>query len=150
MNIIFYLIALVSGTFVALQTGVNGKLRFTLGGPVVATLVSFFIGTVALAAAYIISVSTGVQTMPSIANLKQTSWWMWIGGLLGAAYVFSTILVGPRIGIANMLSLAIAGQIIMAVLLDHFGVFGSVHMINPVRAIGVVLLIGGVYLVQAF
>lgn len=150
MNIIFYLIALVSGMGVALQAGVNGKLRFTLGSPVLASIISFLVGTLALVAAYIITVSVGAQTAPPITNFKHTSWWMWIGGLLGAIYVFTTIIAAPRIGIANMLSLAIAGQIIMAVLLDHFGVFGTVHMINPVRTIGVVLLIGGVYLVQAF
>jgi bacterial/archaeal transporter family-2 protein len=71
------------------------------------------------------------------------------GGLFGAFYIFTTIFASPKIGFANMFSLVICGQIIFAILFDHFGLLGNdVHLINPYRIVGVVLLVLGVYIIQ--
>ena len=74
---------------------------------------------------------------------------MWLGGLLGGFYVLVGILASPRIGFANLFSLVVAGQILLALLFDQFGAFGNpVHALNPLRAAGAALLVLGVYLIQ--
>ena len=50
---------------------------------------------------------------------------MFIGGLLGAFYIFTTIFTSPKIEFANMFSLVICGQILLAVISDHFGLLGN-------------------------
>ncbi len=48
-----------------------------------------------------------------------------------------------------MFSLVVAGQIISAIIFDHCGrLTGSIHTITPIRLVGVVLLIVGVYMIQ--
>ncbi|HEX3032852.1 MAG TPA: DMT family transporter [Bacillota bacterium] len=149
MNFIYYLLSLAAGAVTTLQVGVNGNLRSALSSPVLASLISFTVGAVGLLAVYGISVLSGIQGVPALAALKQTQWWLWTGGLLGAFIVFSTIIIPPKIGYANMFALVIAGQLVLAILFDHFGIFGNqVHSINPYRAAGVVLMIISVYVIQ--
>jgi transporter family-2 protein len=145
----YYLLALISGAALTTQVGINGKLLANLGSPVLTSFVSFLVGTVGLAIAYIAAVYYGVQSVPSLHALTQTDFWMWLGGLLGAFYIFTAIFCSPKIGFANMFSLVVAGQILLAVVFDHFGLLGStIHIITPFRLMGVALLIAGVYLIQ--
>jgi transporter family-2 protein len=148
MNLVSSLLALVAGAGMTLQAGVNGKLRLTLGSVVAASLINFLVGTVILAVAFAVIVLCYGQAVPSMATIKQTHWWMWMGGVCGVLYICSSIFVLPRIGFANMFCLVVAGEIALAVLLDHFGILGSVHPISPLRALGVVLMIISVYVIQ--
>lgn len=61
-------------------------------------------------------------------NLPQQQWWKWTGGTLGALVVFTTIMLAPKVGVSNMLFFIIVGQLIMAMLIDHYGL---IHM--PIR-----------------
>lgn len=67
-------------------------------------------------------------------TIKGVRWWMLAGGLFGAFYIFTTIFASPKIGFANMFSLVICGQIILAILFDHFGLLGNdVHLITLIE-----------------
>jgi len=145
----YYLMALIGGAAATTQVGVNGRLLSHLGSPVFTSFISFSVGTVGLALIYILAIMAGVQQVPSLSAIPQTSAWMWTGGLLGAFYVFTTIICAPKIGFANLYSLVIAGQLFLAITLDHFGLLGSpLHAVTPLRAAGVLFLITGVYLIQ--
>jgi transporter family-2 protein len=73
------------------------------------------------------------------------------GCLLGAFYIFVTIFASSKIGFANMFSLVICGQIILSIIFDHYGFLGNeIHLINPQRILGVVLLITGAAIIQKF
>ncbi|MDP4092672.1 MAG: DMT family transporter [Bacillota bacterium] len=149
MNLIYYFLSFISGAGVTLQAGVNNRLKSGLGDPILTSLVSFIVGTMGLAAAFVINIISGAQTVPGTGTMGRTSWWMWMGGLLGAFYIFSSIFSVSKIGFASMFSLVVAGQIILAVIFDHFGIMGNqVHLINPARALGVLVLIAGVYIIQ--
>ncbi len=70
---------------------------------------------------------------------------MWFGGFCGSFYVWTTIMSGPRIGAALAVSLAIAGQLIVAAVLDHTGALGfPQHALSPLRLGGIALVIAGV------
>ena len=149
MNSIYYLLALISGSVLTMQVGINGKLLLSIGNPVLASFISFMVGTIGLGVVYALAVFFEIQKVPSLQSLSLISWWMWLGGLLGAFYIFTVIFVAPKIGFANMFSLVVAGQIILAILFDHFGVLGNqIHSLTALKAIGVALLISGVYLIQ--
>ncbi len=45
------------------------------------------------------------------------------GGLLGAVYVTVTLVLAPRIGVAAVMALGIAGQLVTALLIDRLGLF---------------------------
>jgi transporter family-2 protein len=141
----------MSGVAMTTQGGVNGSLRRIVENPVLTALISFSVGTIALfILSFGLALATG-QTTSFAEHFKDTNWWMWTGGLLGAFCVFSNIVALPKIGFANMFSLVVAGQVILALIFDQYGFFGyTVHLINWVRVLGVMLLIAGVYLIQKF
>ena len=134
------------GCVIPLQAAINNQLRFHLAGStLLAAFVSFFVGTVALAA---IATVTGAR-WSAIAGVGQAKAWQLTGGLLGAVFVFGTTLLAPRIGVEKMLSLLIAGQVIVSLLLDHQGWLGlAMREVTPIRAAGAALVIVGAVLVN--
>ena len=87
--------------------------------------------------------------VPDVSKALQGPWWLWIGGVLGAIYVAGAAALTPKLGAAGFLALVVTGQILMAVIADHFGVMGlGGKPISLVRLAGVVLILCGVFMVQ--
>lgn len=135
-------VALAIGAALPIQAGVNAQLRQIVGGPLRAALASVLISSLALV---VIVPWLGGQPM----TLRQSAWWMWLGGVLGAAYVTGSLVLAPRLGATTLIASLVAGQLIAAVLMDHFGWVG--YPIVPVawpRLIGIALLLAGMVLIQ--
>ncbi len=141
---IYLLSALAGGAILPIQVALNTLLKRYIGEPMQVTFVSYFAGTLAS-----LSICFFAQySIPAWTSLSQTSWWMWIGGCLGTLYVWSTIFATPKIGAALALALTIAGQMIAALFLDHYGAIGlTKYSASPERITGVVLVVLGVSLV---
>ncbi len=146
MLLMFILMAFAIGLVIPLQSAVNGALRNTLGsGSVLAAFVSFAVGTAVLGAA------SGLTAQPfaTLGGLSRIPPWQWVGGALGAFFVFGSTLVAPRIGMAAMISLIVAGQVCSSLAFDHFGWVGlPVRGISGVRIAGAALILAGVLLVN--
>jgi bacterial/archaeal transporter family-2 protein len=144
MNLFLFLIAFGAGSAISVQAAVNSQLAGGLGGnTVAAALVSFLIGTAALAA---IAVSKG-GLATAISGLGSQPTWRFGGGLLGATAIFCTVLLAPRIGLANMLALVIAGQLLSSLLIDHFGWIGVVaRPVSAIKLLGAAVMLSGVLL----
>ena len=148
MTWILLLFAFVAGACVPVQFGVNAQLRSVVGGPAVATAISFFVGTLA---AIIVAALILRESLPEIGSISNAPWWVWTGGLLGVIYVLASILLTPRLGAATTIGLALAGQMAASVVIDHFGLIRvPVHELSIPCLIGAVLIVGGVALVQRF
>lgn len=107
-----------AGMMLAFQSPINASLG-RLVGPYNATLVSFVVGLViAIAVPFL----TG--TVSQLAELPRVSWWQLLGGILGAAFVTSIIIAVPRIGVVQMMIASLAGQLLTAMMIDHYGWFG--------------------------
>jgi bacterial/archaeal transporter family-2 protein len=147
-NIYFLLlVALVAGAVLPVQTAVNNKMAVTVGSPVLGALVSFAVGTLSI---LIYSLASG-ESIASLTSSKDAPAIAWIGGLLGAFFVTATIILMPRIGVAMTISLIIAGQLITALAMDHFGLLGlEVRQVTPLRVVGVVLVGLGAVLIRKF
>ncbi|KAF3889986.1 MULTISPECIES: DMT family transporter [Nostocales] len=143
----FYLVAaLIGGAVLPIQVALNTLLRRYVGQPMQVTFISYLAGTLASLAICFLA----RYPSPSLALLSQSSWWMWVGGCLGTLYVWSTIFATPKIGAALTLGLTIAGQMIAALVLDHYGAIGLTrYPANPLRIAGIMFVIVGVSLVAA-
>ncbi len=140
--------AFVVGAGLAAQAAINTGLRQYVGGPVIAAAVSFLVGLVFLV---VVAVIAGAVTGTTPLRLASAPWWAWIGGVIGAVYIVATILLTPRVGVGVVIALAVAGQLVGALLIDQFGLFGlAVRQLSPLRALGVALLICGAVLVRFF
>lgn len=141
-------VALVMGFFMAIQPAINLELRRFVGSPAQAAMVSTFVSTISLGF-FVFVVQR--KPWPSLDAALSTPWWIWIGGLLGAAYVAISVVLVSRLGAAFAFSLVVLGQMITALLLDRFGWFGvPIHDLTPGRLVGVALVISGVVLIRMF
>lgn len=144
MNYLYILLAFLTGIAISVQAGVNANLRQSLTSPVLAAAISFGTGFLSL---LLMLVASGASA-PSVETVRQVSWWQWTGGLIGAVYVTTVIVSVPKIGTANLVSLSVAGQLLAAVVLDHYGLLGfALHPANGWRLLGMALIVGGVLLV---
>lgn len=139
------LVALVAGTCIPIQAGVNARLSLWAGSPLLAAAISFTVGTLVLTAGVLVS----RVPLPGLSSAATQPWWLWCGGALGAFFVAVTIFLAPRLGATNMLAWLLAGQMLAALLLDHFGLLGyPLHSLSIGRLAGVVLLVAGVLLIR--
>lgn len=130
----YFIMAFLIGVGVAVQAGINARLAFGLGGqPLAAAFFSFAIGTLCLGA-----VMLWQSDLTAVGqNITTQPWWRWIGGAIGAVFVFSTAFLAPKIGLLNMAFLIILGQLIAGMLIDYFGLIQM-----PVRTLGIHKYIG--------
>jgi bacterial/archaeal transporter family-2 protein len=141
---LLYLLALAVGVGLSVQVGMNVTLRAVLASPMVAALVSFLVGSLAL---LVLVLTTGVS-WPARAQISAVPAWAWFGGAFGALYVASSIVVGTRLGAAALLALIVLGQLVASLVLDHFGWLGfAQHPLNLTRMLGAALLFCGVLLI---
>ncbi|GAB1256578.1 DMT family transporter [Aurantivibrio plasticivorans] len=141
------LLGLVSGASIAIQASTNAVLFQHVGKLLWVGLVLFLIGTV-----YLLSLIMLTKTAaPTIGQLAAAPSWAYIGGIVVASYVLTITLLVPKMGAANAIIFVVAGQILTAVLIDHFGWLGvAVREISLPRIIGVTMIIGGIYLSRRY
>ena len=137
-------ILVIAGAATAFQGPTNARLAMAAGSTVNAAFVSFLVGTVALGL-----LALFLQARPDAQALRTLPWWGWLGGLYGCLLVAALAWGVPKLGVATTLVLAISGQMIMGVILDHFGAFGTQpHPVSLTRIAGIALVIGGILLVR--
>ncbi|MCU4422710.1 MULTISPECIES: DMT family transporter [Acinetobacter] len=141
MNVIYYLMAFAAGLGITLQTTLNGQLAKGIGGDsVVAALFSFTAGAVCLG---IYSLVRG-GIAPSLIAIPAQPWWSLLGGVLGSCALLSYVVLAPRIGLSALLGLAIAGQIISSLLIDHLGLMGATERpVSMIKLVGTVVMLVG-------
>ncbi len=136
------LLTAVAGGLIALQAPINAGLGRATGS-LPAALVSFVIGTVALAAIVVLSGRVG-----GLQSTFDVSWYYLLGGLLGAVYVANALIAVSTIGAGGVAAVTIAGQLSASVAIDRLGLFGLDQIpLSPERIVGIALLLVGTLLV---
>ncbi len=145
----FYIIwAVFAGIVIAIQASTNTALRIQLDSPWIAALTNFMVGISALLLVILVlKPETFVGMKPMFVG--EVPIWKMLGGLMGAFFVVSVTVLVPHLGVGKVIILYLFGQILMSVMVDHFGLFGMpVEKLSLQKAIGVAMLIGGVILTQ--
>ncbi len=76
--------------------------------------------------------------------------WIWLGGLFGVVYLTGNILLFPKLGSVQTVIMPVLGQILMGLLVDNFGWFGSpVNRLTVTRSCGALLVLAGVLVTVA-
>lgn len=134
----------IAGGMIAVQAPTNAILARAGDSPVLAALISFAVGTIGLLIVWLLSCNR-----PGVQSFTGLPWYAWLGGLYGATFVAVAAYAAPRIGLASLITIGVAGQIGMALWLDNFGALGLPREpINPGRVLGALLVIAGVVLVR--
>jgi transporter family-2 protein len=137
------LLGVGAGCLVGMQAPINSRLGKTVGSTEAATI-SFLVGTVALVLILLV-VRGGVG---NLGDVGRAPWWALVGGLLGAVYVSVALVAVRTLGASGLTAVVIAGQLLISVAIDRFGLLGiAKQQIGVSRVIGLVLLVAGVALV---
>jgi len=145
-NELFYIaLTLITGALIPIQAATNTAFSKSIGNPVITGLMVFTIGL----AGMLLFVLVSRSGLPTTQQLTSAPAYSYLGGLIVATYVIMITILVPRIGVGPAIGLIVTGQIICAVLIDHFGWFNiAVNPISFTRIAGVVLMIAGVYFVM--
>ncbi|ODT78559.1 MAG: hypothetical protein ABS76_23455 [Pelagibacterium sp. SCN 64-44] len=140
------LMGVIAGACIAAQAPINASLGRALEVPVAAAAVSFLAGGVVL---WVLAFLFSHLTHTPINFGAPAPWTFIAGGLLGAFYVFSNIMLTPMIGAAAVMALSVAGQLIGGLVLDKVGFMGmAVREISMGRLAGAVLLVTGALMIR--
>lgn len=146
-RLLFMAIALILGAILPIQAAINARLAKTMSSAEISAFISFAVGTIALFFYLLLTRQMNWQGAP----IRQSPWWIWIGGLLGTFFVAGIVAVVPRLGSVLAFTLVLAGQMFIAIIIDQFGWLGmSVREISLGRIAGVILLIAGVIMIRKF
>jgi transporter family-2 protein len=139
------LLAAFAGAVVPFQSAINVNLGRGLGHPLWATLASLVVSILVL-----LPIMLAMRLpLPSLAFIGKAPMWMWAGGAFGVCFISLALVLLPRLGASGFMALALAGQVVASLVLDHFGWFGlEERQITLPRLAGAALLIGGVVLIQ--
>ena len=136
-------LALGVGVAMAFQTAINAQLREHLHSPLQAAFLSFLVGTIILA----LLVYFQSTAKPSLGELSQIPWFLWIRGFLGVYAISMSIYTAPKLGSLTFSGLVIFGQLTISILLDHFGWLGTEKIpVNWQRLLGSIVIFIGVLL----
>lgn len=147
--IIFIALAILAGAMLPVQGVVNSQLGRHLDNLVLATLVSFIVGALTLALVFLYRINGSVGS--SLQGFRDTPPMLYVGGVLGAVYVTAVAGLIPKIGVANTMISVILGQVVLSLLLDHYGILGvEVREIGWPRIAGASLVLLGLVLVVKY
>jgi transporter family-2 protein len=142
-NLLFIVLALLTGALIPIQAATNAAFSKSVGNPFVTGLTVFIIG---LAGISVFLFVTKTQ-FPTVDQMRAAPLYSYLGGFIVAIYVIMITVLVPRIGVASSIGLIVTGQILCAVIIDQFGLFGVVvRQVDFSRVLGVLLLVSGVYL----
>lgn len=135
------LIALVGGVAICLQSLFSGVIGTRVG--VAESTFIVHVGGVLLSGAIIVFLRGG-----NLGAWHSVPWYALTAGFLGVLIVTSVSYAVPRLGLASTLTLTIAAQLLVGVVLDHFGWLGAVpRPLDLARVIGLLVLGAGTWLV---
>ena len=138
-------VVLAAGIGFAVQAPLNAALGRAIGSGLAAAAISFGVGFAAL-----LALTLAFGQGAALARAAGVAPVLLIGGLFGAAVVWSMLWAVPAVGILTAIAALLAGQLGAALALDAVGAFAApVHPVTPTRLLAVAMVLGGLVLSRA-
>lgn len=138
-TLLYILLAVFMGAIFSVYLPMNSSVSRYFGSPITAN-VTFFL--VALLTAMLIFALFG--DFRTVLKLKSIPPYLFLTGVISAFMILGTTFLIPKLGARKLFILLIAGQVITAMIVSHFGVLESPE--DPItlqKLVGAALLILG-------
>lgn len=133
------LLSFLTGCIIALMILLNGTLSIGVGN-YTATMIIHIVGLVVL-------LLYGFATGKKLKHAKKAPLLHYSAGAIGVATVVLNNLCFPQLGASITLSLGLLGQSLLAILVDHFGLFQMpIRKFKPKKLMGMAIIVGGILL----
>ncbi len=134
------LIGLIGGVAVGLQSPLASLMSQRLG-----VFESIFI--VHIGGAFLALIPLLIYSGGRLSQWRSVPWYALGAGVFGLIVISAVSYMIPRVGVAASITTIVAGQLLVGVLLDHFGLLGAVERsINLTRVLGMAVVLAGVWL----
>lgn len=118
MGLFMILFTLIGGITLSAQSSINGTFS-QKAGTIETTFLTFLTGTMFLTI-FILFFGNG-----NLLGILEAPKWQLSAAFLGTMYLLLTVMAVPRIGVIATSIAGIAGQLVIGVIIDHFGWFNS-------------------------
>ena len=140
----FFGLGILAGSMLTIQSVLNASLAKrvgTFGSLLVLTVVGISLTLIVIA------------FFPQTSNLRDlprlSEWYLYVGAFLGLAIMLAPIILIPRIGATSTLTALVMGQLFLALVIDHFGLFAAPKIeVTLIRLLGVALVVLGAFLIS--
>lgn len=144
MNYIWTVLAFSIGCFIPFQGIITSNLAQKIQHPFGAAFINFLGGTLL----FTIAIFFSPAVLPSYKKVAEIPWYLFTGGIIGSAFIFGAVFALPKMGSSEFFGQIVLGQLLMTLIVDHYGVFGlPIHKIDGIRIIGISLLVSGSFLI---
>ena len=141
-SMIFIVVALLMGAMMSVYLPMNSSVSVHLGSALAATITFF---SVALATSILVFIFWGEHA--AMTRLREVPGYLYLSGFLSAFMIIGTTFLIPHLGARRFFILLISGQVLMAIIVSHFGILESPEDAITLRKIfGAALVIAGVFL----
>lgn len=142
MNWVAIIVGVIAGTTIVLQSTVSAKLSTFIG----LWQTTFIVHIVGVVASFIPLFLFRHEANWSAWN--QAPWYVYLGGVFGVIIIYTVAYTVSNSGVTAGISLIIASQLVVTLLIDHFGWMGmSVRPVTLMKVAGVAFLFMGAWLV---
>lgn len=148
----FTVFALIAGGCIAVQAAMNAQLGQLIGNSWLATSYAFFTSFVLVGVYVVMSDITSNNTWTSLefsSVARSVPWYLWLSCIFSVIGVGSLYFLIPKMGVGNLMSISLTGQIVIAMVISHFGFFESpIREMSLSKLIGAVMLVSGIVLIN--
>jgi transporter family-2 protein len=139
--ILVVIVGLVAGFSIALQSPLTAMIGQRLG--VLESVVIIHLGGLIAAGVPLLARGGG-----NLGEWRSLPWYALIAGVSGLIVLGAVNYVYPRLGATSTTFLIVTGQLVVSVVMDHFGLLGTeVRLIDLSRVLGIIVLFIGVWLI---
>jgi transporter family-2 protein len=144
MNILWIVFAFLIGCVIPFQGMITSNLAQRLQHPFGSAFINFMGGMLVFA----IAIALSPVAFPTFKKISTIPWYLFSGGLVGSLFILGAVFGLPKIGASAFFGQIVLGQLLMTIIVDHYGVLGvPVHKIDVFRIVGICFLIGGSFLI---
>jgi transporter family-2 protein len=141
--------ALLAGSCIAVQAAMNARLGQIINNTWLATSYAFFTSFLLVFLMFLLLNTTSITIQWQQTSFSEVPWYLWFSCVLSVIGVGSMYWLIPKMGVGTLMSYALTGQLIVAMLISHFGLFESPQkFISMTKLAGSLLLIMGILLLN--
>jgi len=138
--ILIILIGLAGGVAVGLQSPMASMITQRLG--IFESVFIVHMGGAIIALLPILFYSGG-----KLSQWRSLPWYVLLAGIFGLIVIGAISYMIPKVGVAASITTIVAGQLLVSILLDQFGLLGaSVRPLDLTRIVGLIVVLAGVWL----
>lgn len=142
MRFISYILALLAGAALSFEGAIYAELGKTIG-QIETSFYNFFMGSIIMGLLWLFF------GKGRISHTFEAPKWSLLGGVLGVVYLTSIVISVPYVGVGITMVAVIIGQLVMSMVIEHFGWLGSTKTrINKEKILAVISMIIALILIN--